>query len=181
MRAYLGSWYFHGGINGAIIAGNKPENRIPRMKEFWQKIAVSVPDFFPELMNDQMRSMQNMAISQWSALFGVAGFFKPRVINPWLETNSTPDKLSYYDTSELSKTLEKVIDFNILNSKQVRLTVSAICLEDGKVTRFDNTKQELNVKHIMATAALPPGLRAIKIDGKYYWDGGLIPIRHLKY
>lgn len=162
-----------GGINGAIIAGNKPADRIPQMKKFWSKIAMSVPDYYPEMMTDQMRGAQNMYMSQWAAMFGVNGFFTPRLVNPWLETNTTPDKLSYYDTSELHKTLEEVIDFEILNAKEVRLTVSAICLETGNVTRFDNTRDKFTAKHIMATAALPPGLPAIKIDDKFYWDGGL--------
>lgn len=162
-----------GGINGAIIAGNKPEDRLPRLKQFWDTITVFVPDFFPGLFDDQFRSMQNMAVSQWSSMFGISGFFTPRMENPWLEMDTTPDKLSFYDTTELHTTLEKVIDFNILNSKKIRLTVSAVCLNDGNLVRFDNTKEEITPKHIMATAALPPGLPAVKIGTKYYWDGGL--------
>lgn len=166
-----------GGINGAIIAGNKPENRLAKLQKFWETIAVFMPDimpeFLPDVINDRLRTMQNLYISDWAAMFGITGFFKPRINNPWLMGDSTPDKLSYYDTVDLRKTLEEVIDFNLLNSKKVRLTVSAICIETGDVVRFDNTKQEITPLHIMATGALPPGLPAVKIDGKYYWDGGL--------
>jgi NTE family protein len=34
----------------------------------------------------------------------------------------------------------------------------------------------------MASGALPPGLPAVKIDGDYYWDGGIVfntPLQHL--
>lgn len=167
-----------GGINGAIIAGNKPEQRIPKLKQFWNKISVFMPDLIPEFLPDpiseQLRAVQNLYVSDWAAMFGVNGFFKPRLSNPWLERNSTPDKLSYYDTAELRKTLEEIIDFNLLNSpNKIRLTVTAICVETGGVVRFDNNFIELKPEHIMATGALPPGLPAIKIDGKYYWDGGV--------
>ncbi|HSX20621.1 MAG TPA: patatin-like phospholipase family protein [Gammaproteobacteria bacterium] len=165
-----------GGINGAIIAGNKPADRIPKLKQFWNTIAVHVPNIFPDFFNmfgGQAQNFQNMYISDWAAMMGVNGFFKPRMINPWLETHSTPDELSFYDTSELRKTLEEVIDFKILNSKKVRLTVSAVCVETGITTRFDNTKEELGPEHIMATGALPPGLPAVKINNEYFWDGGI--------
>jgi NTE family protein len=162
-----------GGLNGAIIAGNKPENRIKKLKEFWQTITTPVPEFFPYSKNENTQIMESIYSSEWSLMFGVNGFFKPRQPPPFISLDNSIERLSYYDTEELEKTLENVIDFDILNSKKTRLTIGAVCVEDGVLVRFDNFKQTLTVKHIMATAALPPGFPAIKVGDKYYWDGGL--------
>jgi len=107
------------------------------------------------------------------ALTGQPNFFKPRLINPLLFSADTPDKISFYDTSELRETLKKVIDFDLINQNKVRLTLGAVRIKGGKAVRFDNTHQVIGPEHIMASSALPPGFPAIKIDDEYFWDGGL--------
>lgn len=161
-----------GGINAAIIAGNKPEHRVSKLKKFWDTISLPFPDLFPGEDNEQLLTWQNIMNSEWGATFGVNGFFTPRV-PPQFIFDDTPDKISFYDTGELRNTLNKLVDFDLINSKQVRLTLSATDLADGSLHNFDNTKQEITVDHIMASAALPPGFPAIKINDKYYWDGGI--------
>ena len=163
-----------GAINAAIVAGNLPENRISKLKEFWQTIST------PSLMgmmhcdNPHTRRWQNFLSGIWTMNFGQAGFFTPQFVNPWqLFFKGTPDNLSFYKTDELKKTLNKVIDFNILNEKKVRLTLCAVCVEDGRMVCFDNAHITLTADHIMASGALPPGFPAIKIEGKHYWDGGV--------
>jgi len=101
------------------------------------------------------------------------GFFGPKSINPWFFEKNSINELSFYDTSELKNTLEKFIDFNLLNQKKIRLTLGAVSVEDGNRVCFDNSRQEVGPLHIMASAALPPGFPAITIDGKNYWDGGI--------
>ena len=39
----------------------------------------------------------------------------------------------------------------------------------------------LDVRHIMASAALPPGFAPVEIDGEHYWDGGLVSNTPLQY
>ena len=38
---------------------------------------------------------------------------------------------------------------------------------------FDSREQTLDVRHVMASGALPPAFPAIRIDGEAYWDGGI--------
>lgn len=51
--------------------------------------------------------------------------FKPRVIPPTPMSYDTPDKLSYYDTSTLKKTLEDLIDFDRINDKNYPMSRSS--------------------------------------------------------
>jgi len=162
-----------GGINAAIMVGNKPEDRIPKLNQFWDSIALSLPKISSGYDASEQRIWENIFSSEWSLMLGISGFFYPRYPSPLTMTNLTPDKLSFYDTSALRRTLEKFVDFKILNSRKVRLTLNATRVEDGQSVVFDNSTQEIGPEHIMASAALPPGFPAIKIDDNYYWDGGL--------
>ncbi len=162
-----------GAINAAIVAGNHPENRVDKLKEFWRTI--STPAYFPiqQYETDQMRKWHNFWSAQYTLLFGQRDFFTPNVINPWFIKDSSPDKISFYDTKELIKTLEKVVDFDLINQQHIRLTLSSVCVEEGELVYFDNTRQKIEPMHVMASGALPPGFPAVKIEDKHYWDGGV--------
>jgi len=68
-----------GAINGAIIVGNKPDVRIPKLKEFWNTIASPLPDWFFSMDNDELRNMQNFLSSGWTALHGQKRFFWAKI------------------------------------------------------------------------------------------------------
>ena len=38
---------------------------------------------------------------------------------------------------------------------------------------FDSRRMKLDVEHVIASSALPPGFAAVKIDGEYFWDGSI--------
>ncbi|MBX3709241.1 MAG: patatin-like phospholipase family protein [Gammaproteobacteria bacterium] len=162
-----------GAINAAIIAGNTPENRIKKLEEFWSMIASPWPAVELVEKNYMAEQLQKSWNVLWTLWVGQTGFFKPRLFNPWIGLSSFPDQLSFYDTSELRYTLEKLVDFDLINKKEVRLTLAAVCVEDGELVYFDNMTQEIGPEHVMASGALPPGFPAIRIAGKNYWDGGL--------
>ncbi|KTC86628.1 patatin-like phospholipase family protein [Legionella brunensis] len=165
-----------GAINAAIVAGNKPENRVAKLKEFWR--IISTPTHFSwwdeYLENIDLRRLYNQLHAHATLFFGQPGFFMPRLINPHFLSNSKPDEISFYDTSLLKETLESLIDFDLLNSGKTRLTLSAVRLKDSQLVLFDTNHQEIRAEHIMASGALPPGFPAVKIDGQYYWDGGIV-------
>jgi NTE family protein len=56
----------------------------------------------------------------------------------------------------------------------MRLSVGAVNVRSGNFVYFDTTTHTIGLKHIMASAALPPGLPAIEIEGEPYWDGGSV-------
>lgn len=175
-KNYLPDWIIGtsiGAINSAIIAGNHPNDRILKMEQFWKKIATNMPDPPDTLNNIFFERLQHFLSAQISQTFGQPGFYRPRIFNPWLSFDSTTDKLSYYDTSDLRDTLCQFINFDLLNEKKVRLSIAAVHIATGQLTYFDNTKMEITPDHVMASGALPPGFPAITINDRMYWDGGV--------
>jgi NTE family protein len=169
-----------GAINAAIIGGNKPEDRLARLRQFWdlvsgRKIWAYTPD------GDFFRTLRNYSSAWTTILMGQPGFFAPRFPGPWFETPGAAGATSYYDSSVLAGTLAKLIDFDLLNSQRTRVSVGAVNVRSGNFIYFDNAKEPLTPLHIMASGALPPALPAIKIEGEYYWDGGIVSNTPLQY
>ncbi len=107
-------------------------------------------------------------------LFGAPNFFVPRMPPPMLWPANSPIKASYYDNTPLRATLERLVDFDRINSGQMRFSVGAVDVCSGNFTYFDSTTHQIRAEHVMASGSLPPGFPATEIDGQYYWDGGLI-------
>jgi NTE family protein len=169
-----------GAINAAIIAGNPKEQRVARLKEFWEKVSSPVL-WRPIVKGEQSRTIFNEASAAYIATFGVPGFFTPRMPPAPLWPRGTPQAISYYDTAPLRATLESLVDFDLINEKHVRLSVGAVNVRTGNFAYFDNTIQKIGPEHIMASGALPPGFPPVEIDGEYYWDGGLVSNTPLDY
>ncbi len=170
-----------GAVNAAIVAGNPPERRLERLTSFWQGLTWALPSF-PIWPQDAVREF----VHEWSAwsvmATGVPGFFAPRPLPPTMATPGTPPALSYYDSGPLAATLDNLIDWDLLNTGPVRLSVGVVDVESGNFRYFDTTTDRIDTRHIMASGALPPGLPPIEIDGRWYWDGGLVsntPLTHV--
>ncbi|GAA4761396.1 patatin-like phospholipase family protein [Stakelama sediminis] len=170
-----------GAINAAIFAGNPAERRVERLETFWETVTAALPSF-PLPPQDIFREIAH----EWSAGMvlgtGVPGFFAPRPFPPMLSPPGTCDALSFYDSAPLVETLDKLVDWDLLNDGPVRLSVGAVDIESGNFRYFDTHEMRLDARHIMASGALPPGLPPVEIDGRYYWDGGLVsntPLSHV--
>jgi NTE family protein len=166
-----------GAINAAIIAGNDPEKRVPRLKEFWEMVSAPVP-WNPVVKSDRGRTVFNETSAALIATFGVPGFFTPRLPPALLWPPGSPQAQSYYDTAPLKKTLERLVDFDRINDLKCRLSVGAVSVTSGNFRYFDNFEfkklgKRIGPEHIMASGALPPGFPSIVIEGEHYWDGGI--------
>ena len=169
-----------GAVNAAIIAGNPPELRVERLREFWNLVTSGwTPSPLP--MMEQARAAISDASAGWAVAGGVPGFFSPRLLRPWLPATQDPGALSFYDTTPLRETLERLVDFDRINAKETRLSVGAVHIKTGNFVYFDNLHQKIGPEHIMASGALPPGLPPVEIEGEWYWDGGLVSNTPLEY
>ena len=169
-----------GAVNAAIIAGNAPEKRVERLREFWELVSAPSP-WAPTnewqsmlVRGETARTAFNQMNSASVAMTGVAGFFEPRLPPPWFQPSGTLEATSFYDTKPLKATLEKLIDFDRLHGSDIRLSVGAVNVRSGNFEYFDSTNQRIGPEHIMASGALPPGFPAVEIEGEYYWDGGMV-------
>ena len=159
-----------GAINGALIAGNAPERRVERLREFWTGMAIAHP--LNELWSAPL--FGNALANLSTLLSGIPGFFTPNPRVVWGPTYPLGiDDAAYYTTQPLRETLARLVEFERIGRRHVRLSVGAVNVRTGEMRYFDSRDMALAVPHIMASGALPPAFPAIAIDGEYYWDGGI--------
>jgi NTE family protein len=165
-----------GAINAALIAGNPPGERVAKLRAFWDEITrQKLPAWlFPDACGDLVRNLANHWHAATAVLQGAPGLFAPRLLHPFLAPPGTPEAISFYDTSSLRGTLERLVDFDRINAGEMRFSVGAVNIRTGNFVYFDNRTHEIRPEHIMASGALPPGFPPVEIEGEYYWDGGLV-------
>jgi NTE family protein len=169
-----------GAINATLIAGNPPERRVARLREFWERATSRAP-FVPPAALDMFRPWFNGLSFAGTATLGIPGFFVPRPLPPFFAPDGTPDALSFYSTEPLKATLEELADFDLINSRRVRLSLGAVNVRTGESVYFDNHRTRIVPEHIMASGALPPGFPPVTIDGEVYLDGGIATNSPLAY
>ena len=169
-----------GAINAALITGNPDASRVSRLREFWDLVSSSLLPPAVATPNPAREGL-NEASSAQVMLFGVPGFFTPRFPPAPFQPRGTLEAISYYDTTPLRQTLERLVDFDRINAGPTRLSVGAVNVRTGNFEYFDSAKQTLDARHIMASGALPPGFAPVEIDGEHYWDGGLVSNTPLQY
>ncbi len=160
-----------GAINAALIAGNAPEKRLARLRAFWLQARHSP---MTQLLGNHPfwgRELANAA----TMMSGVPGFFTPNPL-AWMGhlMPQMPGVSSHYSTDALAATLETLIDPNLLNANGPRLTVGTANVQTGDMRYFDSRDEPIDLRHVMASGALPPAFPAVRIDGELYWDGGIL-------
>ncbi len=158
-----------GAINAALIAGNKPADRLERLREFWRRIELPESPLFP-----LMGGLESQ-FSNWTGMLtGVSGFFSPNpyaLMGPGIAVGI--DKAACYSTETLRNTLEDLIAWSMIDDEQTRLSVGAVNVVSGRLHYFDSNEEPVHLDHIMGSAALPPAFPAIQVNGDWYWDGGI--------
>ena len=171
-----------GAVNAALIAGNRPSERVEKLREFWELITAAGPwdgiaqlSLAPSVVRGEFtRGFLNQLSAGTALVAGAAGFFAPRVPGAWLQPPGSIEATSYYDTGPLKATLERLVDFERINAGETRFSIGAVNVTTGNFLYFDNTTHTITAEHVLASGALPPGFPAVEIEGEFYWDGGLV-------
>lgn len=186
-----------GSINAAIVAGNPPEKRVERLQDFWNTVCRR-PSFSAGVAGDMLNLLGSGIMEPWqetlkhtldsafgsysatmAIMEGQNEFFYPR---PFAPGTGTPSQVSFYDTSPLRSTLERLVDFDRINeSGEMRISLGSTNVATGNFVFFDNRHMKIGPEHIMASGSLPPGFPATEIDGEFYWDGGCVSNTPLLY
>ncbi|WP_354293866.1 patatin-like phospholipase family protein [Sphingomonas sp. 1185] len=155
-----------GAINGAIIAGNAPEDRLPRLSDLWRPEATDPVGVlgWDAMIDSWRRSGEVIA----TLLGGRRGLFAPLGIA--LAARDTP---ALYDTTALACTLARLVDFDRLNDGAVRYMAQAVTLDTGEEVVFDSGRGRIAPDHIRASCAMPPAFPPVAVEGTLYVDGGL--------
>ena len=159
-----------GAINAALIAGGPPAQSMDRLREFWKRVehgsflGSPLPNWFAKAARNML------AITS-----GVPAFFQP---NPAaFVSQHAPlgaEHAGYYSVEPLWDTLGELIDFDAINDGPMRLTVGASNVQTSEMVYFDSRHARLDLRHIMASGALPPAFPAVRIGEELYWDGGIL-------
>lgn len=159
-----------GAINGALIAGSLPADRIAALRSFWRPHVIGPMDFAHPWLSPSFETGRRSAAAAWTAVAGRAGIFGPvlSALTPWSDNQP-----SLFETNQLAATLATAINFEQLNKGCCRFTATAVDLETGNDVIFDTDTHIIGPNHIRASAALPVLFPAVEIDGRWLVDGGL--------
>nr|WP_086937350.1 patatin-like phospholipase family protein [Thaumasiovibrio occultus] len=160
-----------GALNATILAGNKPEDRLSKLEQFWDSI--SRPSSAVVIPSETAESFNVLSASQ-ALLFGQPNFFTPRPVNPYFAPAGSEGATSFYSTEPLFNTMRELCDFDLINKKTVRLQLGATRVTDGELVFFDNQLAEIGPEHPIASGSLPPGFPATQVGDDHYWDGGVV-------
>jgi len=159
-----------GAINAAIIAGSPRSERMARLRDFWKRVEHrhALEDLMPAGVSTMIRNWQAIAA-------GLPAFFAPNplaFLSPHAQLGA--EGAGYYSTDPLRATLADLVDFDRVNGGAIRLTVGASNVRTSEMVYFDSRDRPLDLRHVMASGALPPAFPAVRIDDELYWDGGIL-------
>jgi NTE family protein len=151
-----------GAVTAALIAGNRSEKRIERLRAFWN---------FPPPENYRpvpWRHLYGWIGALGTRLIGSRGHFHPRMpsMDPFVFR-------SLYDLSPMRERIESLIDFDWLNSGEIRISVATTDIETGEPVIFDSSKMRIEVDHLMASCGFLPEFAPVELGGRLLGDGGL--------
>jgi NTE family protein len=162
-----------GAVTGGIIAGNVPDQRIAKLREFWQQAAVgSAYGLAPA--GGKSREIYNLMHVLQTLVLGRPGLFSPRLPGLISVLPGMPPDVALFDSKPLVATLQRVIDFELLNTATVPLIVTTVDMENGTPVFFDTRHTKLEPLHFLASTAFTPAFPPVEIEGRLLGDPGLI-------
>jgi len=163
-----------GAINSAVIVGNRTEDRLAKLEELWMEI--SLPNEWGSFLSGTPRRMFNEMSAATAIMFGQPNFWMPRFPSPLMLPEVPPEAASFCDTSPMHATLERLVDFDLINSGPIRISLGVTKVRTGEMVFFSNRNpvQYIGPEHVLASGSLPPGFPATLVDGDWYWDGGCV-------
>ena len=152
------------------------------MREFWVVSLSRSPFGFDADLGgllaraDFARAFAQQISVTTATTLGVPGFYVPRLPSVLFPPPGMLEAMSFYDTTLLKATLERLVDFDLINSEShyVRLSLGSVNVRSGQLVYFDFSTDIIRVEHVMASGALAPWFPAVEIEGEYYWDGGVV-------
>lgn len=159
-----------GALNGGIVASH-PRHATQALESFWAELQVISPPISYEPLRQLITSSNILQ-------FGVPKFFRPQ----WMSSLENLGGKSFdptgwtgfYDTAPMRELIQKYVDFKSLSQSPVRLLVGAVNVLNGELDVFDSYVDDLTPDHLMASGSLPPGFSWTYVNGKPYWDGGVV-------
>src|SRR3954452_17598813 len=113
----------------AISKSNDP------LEELWH--AISRPEGWTPPLSGSFLTLANTYSNLEALTFGQPNFFTPRFPSPYLAVPGAMGATSFYDTTPLRGTLERLASFDLINAGTTRLSLGATKVGSGEVVFFD--------------------------------------------
>src|SRR3954465_10506933 len=156
-----------GATNAALIAGTRPDRRVEAPRSRWN-CADQHPDHSRAPRVERWQHLENWSSAIRARLLGSAGHFRPRAPLAWGGFKSL------YDLAPLRERIQALVDFDRLNSGEVRVTVATTDVESGELVMFDTARGDrITIDHLMASCGYLPEFAPVEISGRLLGDGGL--------
>jgi NTE family protein len=158
-----------GALNAALIAGNPPEQRLERLRAFWELVAE--PAFTPAALSGDARRMVKAVFALHARLLGRPGLYRPHLPRLFLQSPAwgTP---SLYHLGPAVATLRRLVDFDRIGNGGPRLGVHLTDLRTGAPVLVESGSDRLRPEHLVASMGLLPEFPPTEIDGRWFCDGG---------
>jgi NTE family protein len=156
-----------GAITTAVLAGARGDP-IQALDRLWREKLTVLPPL-PAFFQSAYQHFVPREFQRSLAVMGNPGMYQLRPESLYAPLLST----SIYDTAPLRRTLAELVDPEKLNNGGIRVAVGATNVGTSDVKYFDNDQGRLSFEDVAASGSLPPGFPMTKLNGDYYWDGGL--------
>src|SRR3954466_442248 len=99
-----------GAVTGAILAGNAPEDRLPKLNQFWAEAMVHTTGSLS--VTEKGRQIYNGVHAALTMMHPRPSIFRHRLPGPWSMLPGVPSDVALYDQTLLKRTLERLVDFD---------------------------------------------------------------------
>lgn len=155
-----------GAVTAGIIAGNAPEDRVAKLRMFWDEATQDTGPSPSGLLKP--RQVYNGLHALLALAWGRPTIFRHRWPGPWSALPWVPNDVALFDNAPLLQTLERLVDFVRLNEGDTRLTVGCIDVETGEENYFDTRREVVGPSTSSpARPSFPPSLRSRWTDASY--------------
>ncbi|HEY8566725.1 MAG TPA: patatin-like phospholipase family protein [Beijerinckiaceae bacterium] len=159
-----------GAVTGAILAGNPPEERLARLRQFWAEAAQHTGPSPTDALKP--RQIYNGLHALHALAWGRPSIYRHRWPGLWSALPGVPNDVALFDHGPLSDTLERLVDFGRLRDGETRLTVGCVDVESGQEVYFDSHRGGIRPEHVLASTAILPAFPPIEIEGRLLCDAG---------
>lgn len=159
-----------GAITGALIAGNAPEDRIARLRQFWNEATqhTGAGGGLPLKPRQYANALHALLALAW----GRPAIFRHRLPGLWSALPWMPNDVALFDHAPLLSTLNRLVDFERLNRGDIRFTVATVDVATGEEVFFDTARETVRPEHILASAAILPAFPPVEVEGRLLCDSG---------
>ncbi len=159
-----------GAVTAAIIVGNPPDQRVARLREFWDEATQHTALSGGPLL--KTRQYSNALHALLTLAWGRPAIFRHRLPGLWSALPWMPNDVALFDHAPLLDTLNRLVDFERLNGGETRFTVAAVDVTNGEEVFFDTHRQRVRPEHILASAAILPAFPPVEVEGRLLCDAG---------